>query len=68
MTWCVKQQAIAWANVDQDLHHHMATLGPKYVIAELADFITGALLIIDFDISLPKILCLLINLCNFFAE
>ena len=25
----VRQQAIAWANVDPDLHSHMAPLGPN---------------------------------------
>ena len=27
MAWCLRQQAIAWANVDPDLCHHMASLG-----------------------------------------
>ena len=27
MAWCVRQQAIAWVNVDPDLCHHMVSLG-----------------------------------------
>ena len=26
MVWCRQAQAITWANVDQDLFHHMASL------------------------------------------
>ena len=29
MAWCVRQQAITWANVDPDLCRHMASLGPS---------------------------------------
>ena len=31
MWWlgAVRQQAITWSNVDQDLQHHMTSLGPN---------------------------------------
>ena len=29
MAWCVRQQAITWADVDPDLCRHMASLGPN---------------------------------------
>ena len=29
----IKQQAITWVNVDQDLCHHMASLGHKELIS-----------------------------------